>query len=98
MSFINRDNTLFWIDEKYIYSHELANHKLNKVHRLNGAGKSLAIDWVSRHIYWSESDTATSQSFVYKLDLNNKDKGQVPQFVLRDNNTARLVEIDPFTR
>lgn len=70
---------------------------LLQIHHLNGTGESLTIDWVSRHVYWSQREMGVSS--VYQLDLNKKtDEYATPHLVLRDPRMVRLVEVDPFSR
>ncbi|XP_072155472.1 proto-oncogene tyrosine-protein kinase ROS isoform X1 [Bemisia tabaci] len=64
------ENQVFWIDNnKIMWSAPLNAAQKIKLTILNGTGQALAVDWVGRIIFWSESDT--KMSHVYALNLNN---------------------------
>jgi hypothetical protein len=66
---------------------------------LNSTGLSIAVDWVGRYIYWSEVDDKIPGSTIYKLDLNQAERGTIYiSKVLRRRKFIHSLDISPFKR
>jgi hypothetical protein len=66
---------------------------------LNSTGLSIAVDWVGRYIYWSEIDDKIPGSTIYRLDLNQAERGLIyASKVLRRPKFIHSIDISPFKR
>lgn len=66
---------------------------------LNNTGLSITVDWVGRYLYWSEINHRTPGSTIYRLDLNQAERGHIyASKVLRRSKFIHSIDISPFKR
>ncbi|PNF32885.1 hypothetical protein B7P43_G01836 [Cryptotermes secundus] len=80
-----------------LLSYTLDGKSRSKIVTLNSTGLSIAVDWVGRYIYWSEIDDKIPGSTIYRLDLNQAEKGVTyPSKVVRRPKFIHSIDISPF--
>jgi hypothetical protein len=66
---------------------------------LNNTGLSIAVDWVGRYIYWSEIDDKMPGSTLYRMDLNQAERGLITiSKILRRSKLIHSIDVTPFGR
>jgi len=66
---------------------------------LNSTGLSIAVDWIGRYIYWSEINDRIPGSTIYRLDLNQAERGLIQASkVLRRSKFIHSIVVSPFRR
>ncbi|XP_069689840.1 proto-oncogene tyrosine-protein kinase ROS isoform X2 [Periplaneta americana] len=98
LAFISHENRLFWLSEmQELLSSKLDGRNRTKIVTLNSTGLSIAVDWVARYIYWSETGDRPAGSTIYRLDLNQAERGQIyASKVLSRPMFIHSIDISPF--
>ncbi|XP_077488341.1 receptor protein-tyrosine kinase sevenless isoform X1 [Amblyomma americanum] len=95
LAYLGQDARVFWLEEKgLLMASALDGSNISVVHSVPSAGTSLAIDWVGRYLYWTETKHSTRQSSIIVMDLN---QGHNLYSVLNSSEPINSVEVDPFT-
>lgn len=100
LAFISQENRIFWLNEmRELLSSNVDGRHRTKIVTLNNTGLSIAVDWVGRQIYWSEVDGKGAGSTVYRLDLNQAEKGTIyATKVLKRTKYIHSLQISPYKR
>lgn len=94
VGYLFNENKMFWIEEDgVIKSSDFQGNNSAIISQLSSLGSSLAVDWVSRRIYWSENDYNVMQSVIWSLDLNYQSKPV--KVVTKSMIEIGSIEIDP---
>ncbi|KAJ9583818.1 hypothetical protein L9F63_021821, partial [Diploptera punctata] len=98
-AFISHENKFFWLSEmQELLSSTLGGRNRTKIVTLNSTGLSIAVDWVGRYIYWSEADDRIPGSTIYRLDLNQAEKGYIYASKVLNRKLKKIhsIDISPF--
>ncbi|XP_021913370.1 proto-oncogene tyrosine-protein kinase ROS isoform X3 [Zootermopsis nevadensis] len=98
LAFISLENKLYWLNEmQELLSSNLDGQNRGKIVTLNNTGLSITVDWVGRYLYWSEINHRTPGSTIYRLDLNQAERGHIyASKVLRRSKFIHSIDISPF--
>ncbi|KOC66937.1 Proto-oncogene tyrosine-protein kinase ROS [Habropoda laboriosa] len=70
VTYMAAENKIYWINEmQELVTSDLNGANATKMLTLNNSALSITIDWVARHLYWSESSYRENGGRVMKLDL-----------------------------
>ena len=96
VSYIMEEKKVFWTEEDgIIKSSNVDGTNLTVIHQLSLPGTSLAVDWISRTLYFSESDNNFEKSNIWSYDFNSKSN---PSIILTKSNVKiSTIEVDPFS-
>ncbi|XP_054163602.1 proto-oncogene tyrosine-protein kinase ROS-like isoform X2 [Oppia nitens] len=96
VTYISKENLMFWVEEDGIIKKSyLDGSNITIIYQMPTRGSTLTIDWISRHLYWSESDNSP-KSTIWSYDLN--DPNARPVLITSKNNVdIGTLEVDPFT-
>lgn len=99
MAYIIKENKVFWInDMQELFMYNLINSNRSKIVDLSGDAVSLTVDWLERSLYYIQRKNPQSSS-VYKLDLNQVDRGILKSYeIFRTATLIVRIEVSPFTR
>ncbi|XP_026748879.2 proto-oncogene tyrosine-protein kinase ROS isoform X1 [Galleria mellonella] len=65
------ENIVYWVNNlEEIFSSRINGSGHYKLTSINGTATSIAVDWVSRSVYWSQLEIVSTESYVvYRADL-----------------------------
>ncbi|OAD52465.1 Proto-oncogene tyrosine-protein kinase ROS [Eufriesea mexicana] len=70
VTYLAAESKIYWINEmQKLVTSDLNGANATKILTLNNSALSITIDWVARHLYWSESSYRESGGRIMKLDL-----------------------------
>ncbi|XP_015429752.1 PREDICTED: proto-oncogene tyrosine-protein kinase ROS [Dufourea novaeangliae] len=76
VTYLAADGKIYWINEmQELVTADLNGVNATKILTLNNTALSLTVDWVSRNLYWSESDYRENGGQIFKLDLTTSQGG-----------------------
>ncbi|XP_043520805.1 proto-oncogene tyrosine-protein kinase ROS isoform X2 [Frieseomelitta varia] len=94
VTYLAAESKIYWINEmQELVTSDMNGANATKILTLNNSAFSITVDWVARHLYWSESSYRENGGCIMKLDLtmwqarNLKYKNIV-------NTSRRIVNLD----
>ncbi|XP_064629628.1 proto-oncogene tyrosine-protein kinase ROS-like isoform X2 [Lineus longissimus] len=91
LAYLALDNILFWIDvEDRMMSYNGVQR--NEMFKLQGNGRSLAIDWIARSLYWLEDQENNTVIMSYSIE-RGAGNGTL---VLESEGIIRTLHVDPY--
>jgi proto-oncogene tyrosine-protein kinase ROS len=99
VTYISKENKLFWIEEDGVLkSAYLDGSNVTIIHQMSSSGTGLTVDWISRHLYWSERNLSTPKSTIWSYDLNDPKAKPKPTKVTTESHAViGSIEIEPFS-
>ncbi|CAG2100682.1 unnamed protein product [Medioppia subpectinata] len=97
VTYISKENLMFWVEEDGILKKSyLDGTNITIIRQMHSPGSGLTVDWIGRHLYWSETDFTSPKSTIWSYDLN--DPNAKPVLVTSKNNVViGSIEVDPFS-
>ncbi|XP_020283790.1 proto-oncogene tyrosine-protein kinase ROS isoform X2 [Pseudomyrmex gracilis] len=90
------ENKIYWINEltSELVMSDISGANVTKILALNNTAHSLCVDWVAKHLYWSEySYKNVSSSYIMKLDLTMWEAGIIKYKTIVTTD-KRIVNLD----
>ncbi|XP_014219351.1 proto-oncogene tyrosine-protein kinase ROS [Copidosoma floridanum] len=85
---------IFWINEmQELVTADADGRSITKILTLNNTALSLCADWISRSVFWTESDMESGLSHVMKLDITVWEAGDYEYSRILTRN-RRIVNLD----
>ena len=94
VTYLAAESKIYWINEmQELVTSDLNGANATKILTLNNSAFSITVDWVARHLYWSESSYRENGGCIMKLDLTMWQAG-----ILKYKNivmtSRRIVNLD----
>ncbi|XP_033362153.1 proto-oncogene tyrosine-protein kinase ROS isoform X1 [Bombus vosnesenskii] len=94
VTYLAAESKIYWINEmQELVTSDLDGANATKILTLNNSAFSITVDWVARHLYWSESSYRENGGCIMKLDLTMWQAG-----ILKYENivttSRRIVNLD----
>ncbi|XP_017879766.1 proto-oncogene tyrosine-protein kinase ROS isoform X2 [Ceratina calcarata] len=88
------ENRIYWINEmQELVTSDLNGANATKILKLNNSALSITVDWVARHLYWSESIYRENSGRIMKLDLTMWQAG-ILKYETIVTTSRRIVNLD----
>ncbi|XP_077293792.1 receptor protein-tyrosine kinase sevenless [Arctopsyche grandis] len=98
-----REGIVYWIyDPQEIVYSKINEAGFTRLLSINGTGVSIAVDWITRMLYWSQAESLSGQhvSTIYQFDLNIYEIEGSKQFkrILYRNTQIQRLQVSPTTK
>ncbi|XP_065585146.1 proto-oncogene tyrosine-protein kinase ROS-like isoform X2 [Artemia franciscana] len=100
ISYIAEERLAMWTNEhQELWAADLVSKNKTKLTQLDEECIGMAVDWISRILYWIEYNSISKTSTVRKMDLTAKDSigHELTQFVAKINRKIDDIHVDPFS-
>lgn len=85
---------IFWINEmQELVTADVNGNNITRIMTLNNTALSLCVDWISRNLFWTESDLDSGINHVMKLDITIWEAGEYEYSRILSRN-RRIVNLD----
>lgn len=94
VAYLAAESKIYWINEmQELVTSDLNGANATKILTLNNSALSITVDWVARHVYWSESSYRENGGRIMKLDLTMWRAG-ILKYANIVTSSRRIVNLD----
>ena len=94
VTYLATESKIYWINEmRELVTSDLNGSNATKMLALNNSALSITVDWVARHLYWSELSYRENGGRIMKLDLTLWQVGILKYESIVTSN-RRIVNLD----
>lgn len=94
VTYLAAESKIYWINEmRELVTSDLNGSNATKMLALNNSALSITVDWVARHLYWSELSYRENGGRIMKLDLTMWQVG-ILKYESIVTSSRRIVNLD----